>query len=46
MLKIVLLLKDPTGGEIRVYKASIRLLEGILTFYKAPITVTTHLKMS
>ena len=26
-------------GEFRVYRASIRLLSGIETFYKAPITV-------
>ena len=39
-------LKETTGGEFRVYRASTRLLQGIETFYKAPITVTTHLKMS
>ena len=39
-------LKETTGGEFRVYRASIRLLYGISTFCKAPITVTTHLKMS
>ena len=39
-------LKETTGGEFRVYRASIRLLSGIFTFYKAPIAVTTHLKMS
>ena len=39
-------LKETTGAEFRVYRASTRLLKGIYTFYKAPITVTTHLKMS
>ena len=34
------------GGEFRVYKASIRLLYGIQTFYQASITGATHLKMS
>ena len=39
-------LKETTGGEFRVYSASTRFLEAIGTFYKAPMTVTTHLKMS
>ena len=39
-------LKESTGGEFRVCRASIRLLLGIETFDKAPITVTTHQKMS
>ena len=28
---------ETTGGEFRVYRASMRLLQGIQTFYKAPI---------
>ena len=40
---ILLELKETTGGEFGVYRASIRYIE---TFFKAPITVTTHLKMS
>ena len=37
-------LTETTGGEFRVFRASIRLLLGVWTFYKAPITVPTHLK--
>ena len=44
--EILLQLKETTGGEFRVYRASIRLLQGIWIFYKAPITMTAHLKMS
>ena len=33
-------------GEFRVYRASIRLPQGVKASDKAPITVTTHLKMS
>ena len=38
--------KETTGGEFRIYRATMRLLYGIYTFYKAPVKVTTHLKMS
>ena len=39
------LLKDTTGGGFRVYRACIKLLEGIKTFYNAPTTLGRRLQV-